>query len=316
MGKQAVGRDPRTLNPFRPGAGTVPPALVGRDADLEAIENAIAQVAGGEPAQVALFVGEPGMGKTVLLRRCEQMARKAGGIVLRGEMAPHADLQRVFAFGMQRAQKDLKSAPQRIGDAAKKLLHVVRANLSPIPEFDNDLGVKIAENRRPFLEKLNELNNAAHKHGRFLALTIDEIHSAEPDELRQLAAYIQLTHEPNNPLLVFGAGLPETRELINEHLPTYSRERWTYHEIGELSIADTRAAITVPLHDRDVAIASDALDELVNISGQYPYFIQGFAAAAWTQHFASTGWQYRVGDTITHDDVKASIPRAERQLQR
>ena len=313
MGKQAGGRDPRTLNPFRPGAGTVPLALVGRDADLEAIENAIAQVAGGEPAQVALFVGEPGMGKTVLLRRCEQMARKAGGIVLRGEMAPHADLQRVFAFGMQRAQKDLKGAPQRIGD---KLLHVVRENLSSIPGFDIGLGVKIAENRRPFLEALHDLNNVAHKHGRFLALTIDEIHSAEPAELRQLAAYIQGTHEPNNPLLVLGAGLPETRELINEHLPTYSRERWTYHEIGELTIEDTRAAITLPLCDRDVAIASDALDELVNISEQYPYFIQGFAAAAWNQHFSSTGWQYRVGDTITHDDVKASIPRARLHLQR
>uniref|UniRef100_E6Q2R4 AAA+ ATPase domain-containing protein n=1 Tax=mine drainage metagenome TaxID=410659 RepID=E6Q2R4_9ZZZZ len=284
MGKHGDGRDPRTHSPFRPGAGTVPPALVGRDADLEAIEDAIAQVAGGEPPQVALFVGERGMGKTVLLRRCEQMAREAGGIVLRGEMAPHADLQRAFAPGVQRAQEDLNGAPQRI------------------------------EHRRPFLEALHDLNNAAHKHGRFLVISIDEIHSAEPDELRQLAAYIQLTHEPNNPLLVFGAGLPETRDFIKEHLPTYARQRWTYHEIGELSIEETRAAITVPLRDRDVAIASDALDELVSISGQYPYFIQGFAAAAWKQHFASTGWQYRVGDTITHEDVKASIPRAERQL--
>lgn len=91
--KQAGERDPRTVSPFRPGAGTVPPALVGRDDDLKAMENAIAQVVGGEPPQVALFVGEPGMGKTALLRQCERMAREAGGIVLRCEMARKASLQ-------------------------------------------------------------------------------------------------------------------------------------------------------------------------------------------------------------------------------
>ena len=313
--KQAGERDPRTLCPFRPGAGAVPPALVGRDLDLEAVENAIAQAAGGEPPQVALFVGERGMGKTALLRRFERMARDAGGIVLRGEMAPDADLQRAFALGVQRAENDLKGAPERLADAARGLLHIVRANLSPVPGFDIDVGVKIRERERPFLEAIDDLNWAARNHGRFLTLSIDEIHSANPNDLRQLAAYIQLTHEPNNPLLVFGAGLPETQEFIGSHLPAYARQRWTYREVGELSVDETRAAITLPLRDRGVGIAPDALDNLVRLSGRYPYFIQGFAAAAWNQHFSSAGWQFRAGEIITDDDVKASIPRAKGQLE-
>ena len=315
MKKQQGERDQRTTCPFRPGAGAVPPALVGRDDDLELIENAIAQAAGGEPPQVALFVGERGMGKTALLRRCERLAQAAGGIVLRGEMAPDADLQRAFALGVQRAQEDLKGAPERLMDAARGLLHIVRANLSPVPGVDVDPGMNVVGERRSFIEALDDLNKAARSHNRFLALSIDEIHSAKPDELRQLGAYIQLTHEPNNPLLVFGAGLPATREFSREHLPGYAWQRWTYNEIAELSIDESCAAITLPLQERGVSIARDALTNLVKMSGRCPYFIQGFAAAAWNQHFSSTGWQFRDGETITGNDVKASIPRAERQLK-
>jgi len=117
-------------------------------------------------------------------------------------------------------------------------------------------------------------------------------------------------------LLVVGAGLPETRGFIKEHLPTYAWQRWNYHEIGELSEDESRAAIMLPLQERGVLIAPNALNNLVDISGRYPYFIQGFAAAAWNEHFSSAGWRFGARETITDDDVKASIPLAERRLQR
>ena len=60
------------------------PVFVGRDAELEALDAALARAAGGEPA-FAFIGGESGVGKTRLLGELESRARARGMRVLRGQ---------------------------------------------------------------------------------------------------------------------------------------------------------------------------------------------------------------------------------------
>lgn len=65
-------------NPFGPGAGMPPPALVGRRALLDAFDVTLARAHAGRPVRSLLATGLRGVGKTVLLNRFETTARHAG----------------------------------------------------------------------------------------------------------------------------------------------------------------------------------------------------------------------------------------------
>ena len=58
-------------NPFSPGAGAPPPQLAGRDELLKKAEVAVSRSRLGRPAKSVLMVGLRGVGKTVLLDKCE-----------------------------------------------------------------------------------------------------------------------------------------------------------------------------------------------------------------------------------------------------
>lgn len=78
-------------NPFRPGAGQMPPFLAGRDAELSLAERRLRQLAGGTaPPPGILLYGPRGNGKTVLL---ERITERAGEMGLRAERLPPAALR-------------------------------------------------------------------------------------------------------------------------------------------------------------------------------------------------------------------------------
>lgn len=56
-------------NPYSPGAGRAPTALIGRDAQLERWWIALDRIEAGRTAQPVVLCGLRGVGKTVLLSR-------------------------------------------------------------------------------------------------------------------------------------------------------------------------------------------------------------------------------------------------------
>ncbi|MER5202383.1 AAA family ATPase [Streptomyces sp. NPDC002825] len=91
------------MSPDRPdGRGTATelsrPGLRGREAELERLRALVAAVRDGEGGAVALLLGEPGIGKTALLRETVSLARAQGFVVSHGraeelhELAPLASL--------------------------------------------------------------------------------------------------------------------------------------------------------------------------------------------------------------------------------
>src|SRR6187551_1891809 len=61
-------------NPFSPGAGTPPPAFVGRDDLVASYQIALKRTVSGRPGKSLMPIGLRGVGKTVLLDRFVEMS--------------------------------------------------------------------------------------------------------------------------------------------------------------------------------------------------------------------------------------------------
>ncbi len=59
----------RLDNPYQPGAGTRPPALIGRDDLIDGFGVTLRRALGGRAGKSCLLVGLRGVGKTLLLNR-------------------------------------------------------------------------------------------------------------------------------------------------------------------------------------------------------------------------------------------------------
>jgi hypothetical protein len=65
-------------NPFSPGAGSPPPELVGRDPDLEQARILLGRIQQKRSEKSMLLTGLRGVGKTVLLKEIQILAKKSG----------------------------------------------------------------------------------------------------------------------------------------------------------------------------------------------------------------------------------------------
>ena len=71
----------RSLNPFKPTAGKMPPELIGRDYIVEAFVDGIENGAGA-PERLMRLTGARGMGKTVMLNELGNVARERDWLVI------------------------------------------------------------------------------------------------------------------------------------------------------------------------------------------------------------------------------------------
>ena len=104
--------------------------------------------------------------------------------------------------------------------------------------------------------------------------------------------------------MIGGAGLPPVGRVLSE-ARSYAERLFSIRPVGALSPEDTRAAFEEPAAELEVAFEPAALDQLVEVSGGYPFFIQSYG-----KHV----WDVADGSPIAADDVELSLPRAYREL--
>ena len=90
-------------NPYSPGAGTRPPALVGREREIEAMDIALQRLRLGRDGRSAMLTGLRGVGKTVLLNEFEQLAQGRGYFHEHVEVNETRDIAALIA-GRERGQ--------------------------------------------------------------------------------------------------------------------------------------------------------------------------------------------------------------------
>jgi type II secretory pathway predicted ATPase ExeA len=293
-------------NPFAPGAGTPPPELAGRDNLLELVRIALERARRGLPARSALMVGLRGVGKTVLLDRMKDDAEAAGIQTIRIEAPEERSLPAILAPELRLALLRLSRVSQAV-EQAKRALRALAGFAKALKLKYKDIEVGIDYEPEPGLADNGDLEHdlqslvevvgaAAKAAGTVLAMFIDELQYVEEDQLAALITALHRAAQRQLPVVLVGAGLPQLRGQMGR-AKSYAERLFEFPEIGPLSPADARIAITRPLEAEQVAIEIDAVERIVRQTQGYPYFLQ-----EWGKH----AWDAAAASPITDADVLAA----------
>lgn len=271
-------------NPFRPGAGHMPPYLAGRTYEQDDFRKALRQKT---ILENVILTGLRGVGKTVLLETFKPIAKQAGWLWVGQDLSEAASLteqnlskrmmadlavvtsgllvrtekQLQIGFGGKEVEadhplgyEDLRSifdnTPGLVSDKLKAVLLFVWQSLpqSSIP------GIVFA---------YDEAQNLADhsKKGEFpLSLMLDVFQSIQ---------------RMGVPYLLVLTGLPTLFPKLVE-ARTYTERMFHVLFLSQLSNEDSRDAITKPIEDEGslIAFKPSTVETIRKMSGGYPYFIQ------------------------------------------
>ncbi|MGI8841994.1 MAG: AAA family ATPase [Caulobacteraceae bacterium] len=300
--------DPRR-NPYAPGAGTRPTELAGRDAVIETVEVALDRVRQGRSAQLHMLIGLRGVGKTVLLDELNLRAEDRGFACLKLEAPEGRSLPALIVPGLRTALLRLDRG-QAAMSAAKRALGALRNFATAFKlgygEFEASVvpaetGVADSGNLDLDLaDLLVEVGLAARERKTAFVMFIDELQYVPQRDLASLIAALHQIGQRRRPVTLVGAGLPQIVGLVGR-AKSYAERMFAFEHIAQLSDRAARDALVVPAREEGVEIDADALDELIAITGRYPYFLQQWGSQAWLTAEAAP---------IRMDDVRAATPTA------
>jgi hypothetical protein len=270
------------------------------------MDTALQRLRLGRDGRSQMLTGLRGVGKTVLLNEFEQLADARGffhdhiEVTEEGSLAPRL----VTAF---RRILLLMDAKRRIGDRSRRALGVLKAFSLRLPdgpelhvEVDAVYGPADSGDLASDLAGLFvELGEVARDHDTGVLLTVDELHYVDFTTLAALVVGLHRAAQLRLPITIAGAGLPSLATLTGQ-AKSYAERMFTFPEIGSLSDDEALEALETPALDEGVGWEPGALDQVLDITRGYPYFLQEFGKAAWD---VADG-----PDRITADEARRSLP--------
>lgn len=298
-------------NPYSPGAGTPPAALVGRDAEIGDWDVALRRIESARPTQPQVLYGLRGVGKTVLLSNFARRAEEREWIVARVEARTGTSLREALANALHEplVMRARPSAGRKLLTALKTLLSF-RASVDTAGTwtFGVDLsGVTggVADTgsfETDLLAVLRDVSRAAADDRRGLAVLVDEAQDLADDELTAICAGAHAASQDGWALALGLAGLPSLPRILAE-AKSYSERLFSFASIGHLEDSDAGEVLTVPATTEGVTWHQDAVQYVVEAAGGYPYFLQEFGQDTWN---AAEG----MGITITDARIGVVTGRA------
>jgi len=296
----------RVRNPFAPGAGTPPPALVGREEILNDAQVTIARVKAGRPEKSFLLIGLRGVGKTVLLNRIQEMAEGAGYRAIFVEAPENKRLPALLIPPLRQILLALDRL-ERVNEYVKRGLRVLKSfTIKFKPDMgDFDLGLDIdpelgaadsGDLEIDLSELLFAVAQAAAARSVHIAIFIDEMQYLNEDELSALIMAIHKVAQKKMPLLLVGAGLPQLVGLTGKS-KSYAERLFNFPTVGPLKPPDAKNALRKPVENEGVKFREPALDEIARVTQGYPYFLQ-----EWGYHT----WNIANASPISLEDVRAA----------
>lgn len=307
---------PSQRNPYRPGAAVSPLFLAGRQQEMRRFRASL-QAAPELPANVRL-TGLRGVGKSVLLKRLEEIARdEEGWLAARVQVEPRhnteQDLSELVLNLCHNAELQISKAArirQTVRGVAASAGGLVRVTWQDI---EVSLSLPSAGDQRSVTKALFDVAVLADRHGYGgYLLMLDEAQVIRDDRERDgqhplslLIAAVNTLQEKEVPIGLVLCGLPTLRANLLK-ARTYTERMFRGEEISRLLGDEAVAALVRPLDDTGI-VAEDALvDRVVEEVEGYPFFIQLWGAELWeAAHLASV---HRF-DTTLLDAVELDIYR-------
>ena len=256
------------FNPFRPGRGTTPPYLAGRENEQGRLKQILAEMSAGRPpAADMVMYGPRGMGKTVLLNWLVDEVGKGGmkDNSIRTSSATSNQLKNPaemwgFLLSDEGWKEKLLSGETTAGFDAKVFFAKKWKEKSPTNKI-----------------LLSTLISECKKNP--LVFLLDEAHKMEPE---QCLALLNLSQQVQNeaPFLLVLAGTPGLSHFLTTVGASFV-ERSKKIGIGRLDAQATADAIVKPLNKHGIEIDDNSLAHVVEDSQHYPYFIQLWGEALW-----------------------------------
>ncbi|HSJ70213.1 MAG TPA: AAA family ATPase [Acidimicrobiia bacterium] len=286
-------------NPYAPGAGTPPPALVGRDRVIEDAEVALRRLTSARTSQHLLVTGLRGVGKTVLLGKLAAVAERLGYRVIRVEALGGEDTVRSVLRQARRIVEEAGGA--RVGRALRSIESVSLTVVGTGVAVGRHVG---HPDRDALADVVADVAAVASDRGFGLMMALDEAQMLDSHDLRRLLAGVHRCGQDGLPLYCLLAGLPN---LVGDvaKAATYAERMFTVADLGPLTPSQVVEAIVDPAAEIGVEWSDGATEKIVDHSDGFPFFVQ-----TWAYHT----WNAATDAPISVADVDRAAPNAEHAL--
>jgi hypothetical protein len=268
-------------NPYRPGAGHMPPHLAGREREYREFDQLLEQ---DEILKNVVLTGLRGVGKTVLLETLKPKAVEKGWFWVSADLSESASIselalaQRLLAdLSLITASTTVERTPAGVGFTADSekvpLSHSVLASVyEQTPGLVSD---KIKATLEFAWEHLREQGKQRVIFAYDEAQNLADHASKEEFPLSVLLDVFQSIQKKGIPFMLVLAGLPTLfPKLVDAR--TYAERMFRVITLNKLNPGESREAILKPIEVADcpIVLSDDSVEVIVYESGGYPYFIQ------------------------------------------
>ncbi|HLL91993.1 MAG TPA: ATP-binding protein [Solirubrobacteraceae bacterium] len=276
-------------NPFRPGVGTKPLYLAGRDQSLRRFKSVL-RAAPEQPANMRL-TGLRGVGKTVLLGEFRAVAQELDWASAFLELQPGHNTDDAVSAALTatlRAVREEISRVERLKSAVGGATRKVGTLGIEWGEFRMTYEPGASPSREDLSRALFETVDSVVSHGRDgLMLLLDEVQVIRDETrasgqhpLSMLIAAVSSLQKAELPIGMVLCGLPTlTGNLLRAR--SYTERMFRGEEIGSLGPDDAKDALIRPLSGSGVVPEPGLVARVVEEVEGYPYFLQLWGAELW-----------------------------------
>jgi len=269
-------------NPYRPGAGHMPPYLAGRGSELREVRKWLSQTV---VTDNLILTGLRGVGKTVLLDRIKVMAFEEKWLWAGNDMSESASVAENTLATRMLADLALTVSfiqigkKQNIGFQAKDNSIVYNLDFSFLLTKFNQTPGLISDKLKAIFIFVWDILSQQSPNTRGIIFAYDEAqnlsdHSVDKQyPLSLLLEVFQSLQKQNIPILLLLTGLPTLLPKLVE-TRTYAERMFRTIFLSNLNKTDARDAIEKPVVELTLRFSEESIDSVISGSGGYPYFIQ------------------------------------------
>ena len=247
---------------------------------LERADIALDRIRQRRLSKSLIVVGLRGVGKTVLLVRFQEQAKRQGYQVALIEAHEAKPLPALLVPHLRRMLLSL-SLTAAAGDKGRRALRALRSFVGSVKLGWNDVEIGIdpapgvadsGDLEQDLADLFVAVGEAAAEKDTAIALCIDEMQYIGEKEFSALIMTVHKVAQTNLPLIVVGAGLPQILALAGES-KSYAERLFDYPKVGALSREDARQALVEPAKAEGASYDDDAVDRIIAVTKGYPYFL-------------------------------------------
>lgn len=275
---------PEFKNPYKPGAGHMPPHLAGREREYEEFDQLLEQ---DEILNNVVLTGLRGVGKTVLLETFKPRAVEKGWFWVTADLSESASISETALA--QRLLADLslvtasltvdRPSEARVGFSAPPETEQIPLSHGLLTNVYEETPGLVADRIKATLEFAWEHLREQGRHKVIFAYdeaqNLADHADSEQFPLSVLLDVFQSIQRKGIPFMLVLAGLPTLfPKLVDAR--TYAERMFRVMTLNKLNSEESREAILKPVEVADcpVQLSDDSVEVIIYESGGYPYFIQ------------------------------------------